>query len=321
MLPGLGANAWAGWALESTWGTAAATGFQWCEIAAGESLGLKQNYFQSPALNGASVKDVIQGTKMAGGDLPCPFLYEGLELLLKHLMGSASSAASGAGYKHTFLPTDALMAGEGLTVELSRDAPTGKSFFHVGCKVTKGVFTVEKDQILSFVTSFHGKDVEVDTEGSPTFPTAPPTLQTQLVVTDSGFSGTVDVLRGTIEITNPVTEDRHDLASSCELKEQQRSAKRGVLISIDGEFGEEAQYTDWTGNTEGQLIWTWTGPEYTAGENYELVITANGKWTNRQPQVSDQGPVKLSGTFQCYEDGAVPDIKIELTNEVVSIPS
>lgn len=321
MLPGLGANAWAGWALESTWGTAATTGFQWYEIAAGESLGLKQNYFQSPALNGAAVKDILQGTKAAGGDLPCPFQYEGLELPLKHLIGGVSTAASGTGYKHTFTPTDALMAGKGLTVEVNRDAPSGKSFFHVGCKVTKAVFTIEKDAILAAVFSFHGKDVEVDTEGSPTFPTAPYVLQTQLVLTTATFSGTVDVLRGTIEVTNPVTEDRFDCASSCELKEQQRSAKRSVIVSIDGEFGEEAQYTDWTGDTEGQLIWTWTGPEYASGENYKLVWTLNGKWTNRQPQVSDQGPVKLSGSFQAYEDGATPDVKVELTNEVVSIPS
>jgi len=321
MLPALGANAWAGWALESTWGTKATSGFQYYEIAAGETLALKQVYYESPALNGAAKKGIIQGTKSFSGDLPCPMQYEGLELLLKHALGSVSTAASGSGYKHTFTPTDALMSGEGLTVEMNREQPTGNSFFGVGCKITKLAFAIEKDQILSCVASFHGKDVELASEGTPSFPTAPYILQTHLVVTDSGFTGTVDVLRATIEILNPVTEDRHDLASSGDLKEQQRSAKRSVNISVEGEFGEGTQYTDWTSDTEGQLIFTWTGPEYTTGENYELVMTANGKWTNRPPQVSDQGPVKLNGTFACFEDGSTPDIEIELTNEVSSIPS
>jgi len=321
MLPGLGANAWAGWALESTWGTQATTGFQWYEIAAGETLGLKQNTFQSPALNGASVKDILFGTKAAGGGLPCPGQFEGLELILKHAFGGVSTAASGTGYKHTFTPTDALMAGKGLTVELNRDAPSGDSFFLVGCKVTKLAFAIEKDAVLMITPEFHGKDVVIDSEGTPSFPTAPYILQSQLVVTDSGFSGTVDVLRATIEINNPVTEDRFDLASGGTLKEQQRSAKRTVMISIDGEFGEEAQYTDWTSETEGQLIWTWTGPEYATGEDYSLVLTANGKWTGRAPQVADEGPVRLAGTFQCVESGSTPDIKLELINEVSSIPS
>jgi hypothetical protein len=319
MLPGLGANAWAGWGVESTWGTEA-TPSAFIEIAPGETLNLNQVVHQSPALNGAGVKDLFHGSKTAGGPIPCPFQFEGLEILLKHLIGSASTSSSGTGYEHTFTPTDALMAGKGLTVELYRDAPSTKSFFLTGAKIPKGVFAVEKDQVLLFTPTFHGIDLALDTKSTPTFPTAPYALQTQLAVTDSGFSGTIDVLRSTIEITNPVTEGRHDLAAGGALKEQQRSAKRTVIVTVEGEYGEEAQFTDWTGDVEGQLIYTWTGPEYAVGEDYSLVMTINGKWTSRNPQVADEGPVRLSGTFQACEDGSTPDIEIVLINETSSIP-
>ncbi len=320
MNPGLGINAWAGWGVESTWGTkVAATAF--LEIPPGESLNNGLTYFQSKALNGAAVKKLYPGTSKAAGDLPCEFQFEGLELLLKHLMGSASSAVSGTGYKHTFTPTDDLMAGKGLTVEIFRDAPTAKSFHHVGCKIPKGVFAINRDAVLMFTPTFLGKSVEIDTKSaSPTPPTAPSALQTQLAVSVGTFTGTVDVFSGTIEIANPLGEDRFNLAAGALLKEPVRSAKRTVLINFEAEFGEEVQQTEWTDGTEGQLIWTWTGPEYAVGEDYELVITANGQFTARQPNVADEGPVKMPTTFQCFENGSTPDIKIELTNEVVSIP-
>ncbi len=319
MPPGLGINAWAGWGKETTWGTKVASS-AFIEIPPGESLNNGLAYFQSKALNGASVKKFYPGTSKAAGDLPCEFQFEGLELLLKHMMGAASSAASGTGYKHTFTPTDDLMEGEGLTVEVYRDAPSAKSFFHVGCKIPKGVFTINKDAVLMFTPTFLGKSVELDTKSAaPTFPTADSALQTQLVVSTTYFAGTVDVFSGTIEIANPMGEDRFDLAAGAVMKEPVRSAKRGININFDAEFSEEVQQTEWTTGIMGELIWTWTGPEYAVGENYELVITANGQFTARQPNVADEGPVKMPTTFQCFEYGGVPDIKIELTNEVVSI--
>ena len=320
MPPGLGINAFAGWGLETTWGTKVARS-AFLEVPPGENLNNGLTYFQSKALNGAAVKKFYPGTSKAAGDLPCEFQFEGLELLLKHLMGSASSVLSGTGYKHTFEPTDDLMAGKGLTVEVYRDAPTTDSFLHLGCKIPKGVFAINKDAVLMFTPTFLGKSVELDTKSaSPTFPTAPCGLQTQLAVSTGVFTGTVDVFSGTIEIANPLGEDRFDLAAAAVMKEPVRSAKRGVSISFDAEYSEEVQQTEWTDGTEGQLIWTWTGPEYAVGEAYELVITANGLFTARQPNVTDEGPVKMPTTFQCFESGSTPDIKIELTNEVVSVP-
>ena len=320
MNPGLGINAWAGWGVESTWGSKVArTAF--LEIPPGESLNNGLSYFQSKALNGAAVKKLYPGTSKAAGDLPCEFQFEGLELLLKHLMGSASSAASGTGYKHTFTPANDLMDGKGLTVEVFRDAPSTDSFLHLGCKIPKGVFAINRDAVLMFTPTFLGKSVELDTKSaSPTPPTAPCALQTQLAVSTPNFAGTGGVFSGTIEITNPLGEDRFDLAAGAVMKEPVRNAKRTVIINFDAEFSAEVQQTEWIEGIEGQLIWTWTGPEYAAGEDYELVITANGQFTARQPNVADEGPVKMPTTFQCFENGVTPDIKIELTNEVVSVP-
>lgn len=319
MNPGLGTNAYAGFGEESTWGTKD-TVDHFIEMPPGESLNNGLTYFQSKALNGAAVKKLYPGTSKAAGDLPFEFQFEGLGLLLEHLLGSVSTAASGTGYIHTFTPTDDLMDGEGLTVEVYRDAPSTKSFFHAGCKITKGVFAINRDAVLMFTPTFLGKSVELDAlTAAPTFPTAPSALQTQLAVSVGTFTGTVDVFSGTIEIANPMGEDRFNLAAGAVMKEPVRSAKRGVTINFEAEFGEEVQHTEWVDGTEGQLIWTWTGPEYAVGEDYELVITANGQFTSRQPNVADEGPVKMPTTFQCFETGSTPDIKIELTNEVVTI--
>lgn len=315
--PALGAKAWMGWGRETVWGTPV-TRTKFYEIAAGESLALDQTYFESPALGGAAIKGVYQGTKKVAGAVPCPFQYEGLEMILKDLIGSVSTGASGAGYKHTFTPADTLPVG--LTVELHRDLPTAKSFLHAGCKVTKGVFSIEKNKVLMFTPSFVGGDQTLVTKSAaPTTPTAPMVLHSQLVLTKTVFAGTIEVQGATIEINNPQSEDRFDLAVGGAFKEPQRSAKRTVIVNIDAEASEEAQYTDWTAGTSGTLIWTWTGPIYTGAEHYLLVMTMNGIFTSRKPQVSDAGPVKLPGVFQCYQSGVVPDIKIELTNQVVSV--
>lgn len=314
--PGLGASAYVGWAEESTWGTGV-TPTDFYKPAGGETVRWNPTHWLDPSLGTAAVEDVFLGTSTVGGDVPLPFRYEGLEYPLKHLLGSVSTAAEGDGYKHTFTPADDLPTG--MTWHIYRDIPAAKSFRAVGVKIPKGVFTVERNAPLMFTPTILGKAETLETKQSPTYTTTTLLKPSELVVTKSTFTGTIDVLSATIEVNNPLTEDRFDLAASGDFKEPQRSDKRTVTATIEGEFSEEEQYDDWVDETEGSIIFTWTGPLISGTTYYGLVMTLNGKITARPPQVSDAGPVKMTMAFQGIQTGSTPEIKLELVNSIVSL--
>lgn len=316
--PGLGANAWLGFAEESAWGTwLASTGFY--KLAAGETLRLNRNYFNDPSLGGASIEDIFPGTEAAGGDIPLPVRYEGLEKLFKHLIGSVATVDNTDGsYTHTFSPADTLPGS--LSLEVYRDMPSTKSFQYAGCLLTKAVFRIERDNPLMLGLTAFGQGEEMDTKGTPSYPSATLCIPSQLTVSKTGFSGAVDVLSGQLELNNPVEEDRFDLAVGGVLKEPQRSDKRSVLGTIEGEFSEEAQYTDFADGTPGMLTYKWEGATISAGPSkYTLQIDVYCKMTSRPPTVSSAGSVKMTTGFQGFKDGTDLDFKLTLTNTIVSV--
>lgn len=310
--PGLGANAWVGWDAETAWAEAWSTPTYFYKLAGGESFRWNLSTYEDPSLGGASIEGVIHGTSSVGGDIPLPARYGGLELLFEHLLGDTDSAVDGDGWKHTFTPADALPAG--LKFEIYRDMPAAKSFQAVGCKLSKAVFTVERNAPLMFTPTFFGKEEALDTKSTPTYPPETLLKPSELVVTSSVFAGTIDVLSASIEVNNPLTEERFDLAASGDLKEPQRSGKRTVMGTIEGEYSEENQYLDWTGGVEGTIIFTWTGPLITGTTYYALVMTISAIFTAKPPQVPDAGPVRMTANFHGFKNGATPEIKLELTN-------
>lgn len=316
-IPGLGAKSWVGFAEESVWGTPITPLTDFYKMAGGETVRWDPVFFDDPSLAGSALWEVLLGTSTVGGDIPFPMRFDGLELILEHLMGDVSTAAAGTGWKHTFTVDDDLPTG--LTFGLYRGMPATKQFQLAGCKLTGASFRVERNAPLMLTVGMVGKAEALVTKDTETFTDSMLLIPSQLVVDASDFTGEVDVLSATIDFRQPLTEDRFDLAASGEFKEPQRSDKRMVSITIDGEFSEETQYTDWTGETEGRLVWTWTGPVIGAGpETNELVITAHGKFVARPPQVPDAGPVRMSATFRCFMTDTYDDIKIELTNETAT---
>lgn len=313
----LGASAWCGWGVETTWGTLV-TRTKFYKPAGGETVKWEPTMIEDPSLGGASVEKCPAGTSMVKGDIPFPVRYEGLELPWKHLFGSATVAPDGSGYKHTFVVADDLPVG--LTMEIFRGGPSGKSFVIPGCKQTKGVFEIAKNAPLMYKASILGKSEALATSSSPTYPTAALIIPSQLVVTKVDLTGLVDVLGARIELTNALTDDRFDLGTGGTCKEPVRSGKRIVQATIDGEFSEEAQYVDWASGIEGKIVWTWTGALISGATYYKLVATLHGVFSARPPQVSDAGPVKMSATFKGYKDSTDNEFKLELTNTVVSIP-
>jgi hypothetical protein len=302
-----------GWGIETTWGEAWGTGSShFYKPAGGESFKWNSTTFVDPSLGGASIEEVIQGTSTVGGEIPLPARYGGLEVLFENLLGGASSAISGDGHLHTFTPADALP--EGLKFEIYRDMPAAKSFQAIGCMLSRGVFNIEKNAPLMFTPTFFGKSEEQGTKGVPTYPTESLIIPSRLVVTTGTFAGSVDVLSANIEVNNPLTEERFDLAAGGALKAPQRSDKRTVTGTIEGEFSEENQYLDWTGGVEGTIIWTWTGPLIAGTTYYKLVMTLSAVFTARPPQVPDAGPVRMTANIHGFKNGAVPEIKLELTN-------
>ena len=310
--PGLGANAWVGWEPEAAWGEAWSTPTYFYKLAGGETFRWNLSTYEDPSLGGASIEGVIHGTSTVGGDIPLPVRYGGLEILFEHLLGDTDSAVDGDGWKHTFTPADNLP--DGLKFEIYRDMPAAKSFQATGCKLSKAVFTVERNAPLMFTPTFFGKAEALGSKSTPSYPTETLLKVSELVVTSSVFAGTVDVLSASIEVTNPLTEERFDLAASGDLKEPQRSGKRTVMGTIEGEYSEENQYLDWTGGVEGTLIFTWTGPLISGTTYYGLVITVSAIFTAKPPQVPDAGPVRMTAAFHGFKNGSTPDIKLELTN-------
>lgn len=315
MAQGFGHNAHLAWGEESTYGTAV-TRTKFLEVEK-LSPSIAQSVIAKPSLRSPSSKRGVNSKNDPSLETSYAFPYEGSEQILKHAMGSVSTANPESGrYVHTFTLASNLPTG--LTLEVNPDsANVGNTLRLAGSQVTKLTLKQELENLLMADVSFVCRNPVLTTLTSPSFPTFKQIDWEQFSLTHNGNSYLCENFEVTIE--NTLATDRFQLGSRLR-KGLGRSGFRKVTGKFTVEFDAVVLLTDFINLTGRELVATWMGPAL-ATDNYKLVATfPNVYLTGNVPSIDSPGPIKQEVNFEAFISSADNDeMRIALTNSASSV--
>jgi len=215
--------------------------------------------------------------KTVSGSVELPFLDAGMGMLLKHALGSISSAQpDAAGNPTVYEHTGALGNPKGLslTTQVGRATTDGTTnpFDYLGCKVTKWALTQAVDDDLTLALDLDGQDEDTSqTLAVATYPADTEVLGwDELAVTIDGnpFNTASLSLQG----ENAMKTDRY-FAGSRAKKEPLLNDMTGITGSLEGEWQDTVVYELVRAGTIVAVTMNWTGRLISGAFNRALEIT------------------------------------------------
>lgn len=308
---GLGQNAWLGFAPESVYGTAVAS-TKFIEVQK-ENFKGEQGRVSKPSLRRVSQDHRVRKKVSVTGGFEAQFSYDGLELLLKHALGTNNTTGAGP-YTHTMSGAAALPVG--LTFHVNRDAAAvgvGSAFVYKGCQIQKLTLKQEAEDFLMLAAEILGKDFANENIETPTFPTFSGADWEDFACTIGGSAVAVESME--LNIENTLAAERYKLGQLTR-KGLGRAGNRKITGSVTLEFEQLTEYTRYKDLTAAAIVFTWTGP---AGTSLTITLPVC-EFTAGDPEVADAGPIKLKLDFEAYmttTDG--DEISLVLINNVATI--
>lgn len=313
MPPQVGRGAAIGFGAESTWGTAVSRTHWYRAVA----ISLRQTLDKvgRGVLMESSGSRNMRGhylkSQNAGGGVTILAGYEGLGLLLSHLLHGtpATTGPSGGLYTHTYKlgvnpPT-------GLTCEAILGAGTSLAEVFEGCKVNKGSLKISAGGLMSV-----DLDLIAETSGGMVA-AGTPTLTTneyEVIHHQAGAMtwNSVSYKPISIEISPDNKLTRRQLLGSALTAEPTPAGFVEVMIKVEIELSGEAPYDDLLADTQGDLAVTFTD---TAHGNRSFGITAHNCYlTDVSHAVTSVGIIKQTLTYRAESDGTDEGLAIVLTN-------
>ena len=318
-MPGLGINAFAGWAPETTWGTAVSR-TKWAELVS-ETMQLRSSPTFAQSFRGLSKRRVFEGKRFCEGDISLELHYAGFEQLLKQVYDTAAPTTGPTAtsvYTHTFIP--ALVLLPGISLEIKRDL---QSFLYEGAKIHQAKFSMEADKILMSTLSIIAEDETLVTASTPTYPAESPILFSHAIAKLDTVA--FDCVAFEFTINKNLTSDRRKLGPKL-VKEFCRNGQESVTGTVTIEFEDTALYLKYFNRTDVKLNLVLTGltnipssspgtPESLDFEFPRCIITG------QTPNISGPGPVQVQMQFEAMYNitGSAELCKATLVNGTTSI--
>ncbi len=313
-----GFNGWIGWAEESTFGTPV-TAAKFLEIE-NESIKAERKNNVIPLLGHASQRRTVASKMSVSGSFRAPVLWEGVEQIIKHAMGSVStSGPSGGLYTHTFSLASALPTG--LTVEVNRDdaAISGSAAFqYAGCKINKLTLSQEMEQPLMMEVEILGKDRALIAATSKTFPTYDAIDYAQVTIAQidpgGGSEFALPLKNLKITIDNALYDDQFRLGSYTR-SGISRGGQRKVTVEAEIEFESLTAFNYYKDLTTDNLRFKWV-----SGSKSLQIDLPKCTFDGEDPSSNDAGPYYLTLSNTGLANSADNDeLALVLINTVVSV--
>ncbi len=306
---------------EATWGTMDTTpqaihGINYRSI----NLGGSKNTFQSETINRQrAVVGLADGNKAVQGSIVTDFLPEGLEILIRHLLGKGTVLTTGSGpYTHVLKGSvDTL---EGLSIQKSF-TNINKHFLYLGCRVNamdidivqEGFHSVTWDLIGKTETVHNIEQIDIDTAIYPTkngFTGYQVTIETDHT---GSWVALGKCVSGSIKIANNIETDGYVLGS-----DERESAEYGVR-NCSGNFSmffEDTElYALYTAGTECGLRYVFNN-----GTESVTIQFPKVKLGGESPSIDSPTGVNLNFTFQArYDATSATDVIVTIVNSSASI--
>ena len=325
MTRALGSNAVVKFCQEQTWGTTPVAPSNVYGInLRSESLGSTRNLFQSETINQyRSVVGLGEGNKAVAGNIVTDLFPEGLEVLIRHLLGAPTVATTGSGpFTHVLKGQEDYL--EGLSIEKGY-VNINQFFKYTGCRVNSMSINMVQEGFHEVTFDFLGKAEVVDTStqiaGTATYATKNGYTGYQCTVytdhtTPSVFVALGNVVSGSININNNLETDGYVLGSA--FRASALPGKRECSGDFTTFFENTELYTLYADGTECALKFVFTNGTDSLTIQFPIV-----KFGGESPKIASAGGLNLPLTFQARRDGTteLTDVIITFVNSLSSIPT
>lgn len=311
---------------ETAWGVAA-TRTKFSRIKAGGIVVARVNREPYQTLGRVTQDRMVDRVEYGEAGIDFPFVYEGIEKILKHCFGSVSTAGAGP-YTHTFQvaswpPTGGAVTAEGMSLEANYDLPnaTNKARLLTGGLVTAIELMLNVGEDVDVKTEWIGKQVtHVAVTGSPVYPDLETYLvsphQIGLTVDGTDYSAIVQGL--TLRIAqNRNVAPRYGQRYTARPYRSDRLSITGALRVL-WEASPDVRTDLWqkfVDGTTGAIIATGTGPSSRAFELRLPKVVYMGDALEMQE--GERVPVEFP--FECQDDATYSPAQLELTNQTVTV--
>lgn len=324
MTVALGSNAVVKFCQEQVWGTTPAAPAKVYGLnLRNESLGSTKNLFQSETINQhRSVVGLGDGNLAVAGNIVTDLFPEGLEVLLRHLLGNPTVATTGSG-PYTHIMKGAAGYLEGLSIEKGFVNIT-QYFKYSGCRINSMNINLVQEGFHEVTFDFIGKEETLATatqiDGSPVYGNKNGYTGYQCVVsTDHASAGNFvalgNVVSGSISINNNVETDKYVLGSSA--RASALPGKRECKGDFTVFFEDAALYNVYKTGVECAIKFVFTN---VTGQTLTILFPVV-KLGGEAPKIASAGGVNLPLNFQARRDDVtqLTDVVFTLVNTVATI--
>ena len=313
-----GHQAYLGWAQEVAYGTQVHPPTKFIEIET-ESLKAERRYNVRPLLGHVSQRRTVKSKMNVSGSFKADFVWEGMEQLLKHALGSVVTSGVGP-YTHTYALAAALP--EGLSFYVNRDAGAiggSSAFQYSGCKISKLTLTQEMEMPLILEAEILGRDRANVALVAATFPTydCPDYAQMTIkAVNPASENIDCDIKSWTLVIDNAPHDDQFRLGDYRRAGIG-RGSQRKVTLEAELEFSDEqfAIYQKFRDLTTSDFQFKWVS------STKSLTITIpKVTFDGEDPASGDAGPYYLKLSCTALANAADHDeLSVVLVNGTSSV--
>lgn len=288
-------------------------------IAGGDSLAREEGRIETGGIDsiGFSSTRFRRGRVDVAGSIEVECLYEGLELLFKHLFGSVSTAQPDPSnapnvYQHTFSISDTIPLG--LTMEVNRG---GTSFFVTGANIQSAEFGQDLDGYMTLAMDIIGRDLDTGTASTASIPAV-----NGFAAPDCSLkwnSNIQQVSSWNLTINNNMDADRLFIGSRFK-NQPVRGSRLEVTGSFEVEFTDLTLWEDFKNATQRELLIQSIGDTIEGGKFNEFNLTLPIAVLNDAPiQVADEGRIQFSSGFKAYRSASQNEAKLVIQNTVTSV--
>lgn len=311
-----GYNSFFAWAQETTYNTPVAAA-KWLEIES-EALKNTRKWEVRPLLRFLDQSRRIKTPKKVDGTVRFPALWTGWEQLLKHALGSVSTAGVGP-YTHTFSLAAALPTG--LTAYVNRDAfalGSGSEFRYPGCKIGKMTLSQKMGEFLMVELGLMGSgdlaNVAVSAPVYPTFDAIDYAQLTTARINPAGANVALKIREFELSVDNGLVDQRR--LGSVVVGNYARGSQRKINWKFEAEFDSLTEYAYFRDLAETDLQFVWF-----KDANFDLTVTLpRVTFDGQDPESKETGPIYIPFEGTAWVNTADGDpLSIVLKNQTATV--
>lgn len=288
-------------------------------ISGGDSLAREDARIETAGIDsiGYSSTRTKKGRLNVTGSEEFEVLYEGAELVFKHIFGQVTTSQPDPSnapnvYDHTFEIADSLPLG--LTVEVNRG---GTSFFVTGANIQSAQISQDLDQFMRLSVDIIGRDYDTGTASTDTIPTTNAFSAPDAILQWNGNA--LQCSNFSVQINNNLDDNRVFIGSRLR-KQPVRASRIEVTGSFEIEFTDLTVFNDFTALTQRELLIQSIGATIEGGFNNEFNLTLPITELTAAPiQVSDEGRITYSAEFKSLRSSSQNEVKLVMRNTVTSV--